>query len=286
MTKEELKSKLNEFVEVLELDELATKTVVSYRNAINKFIEYVPDKTFELDKKLIMSYKSKLQEDKYALKSRNQYIVVLNKFLIFLGLEECTVKQFKEQEKSNLEDYIEPQEHKRMLKWAKKLNNIEAYYIIKVFAASGARVSELKYFTVENLESNYIRGAYNKGKERVLIMTNELRRDLKHYCRDKKIKTGIIFRSTDEKFKNNPEKMVNVSTVWRWLKKIAKRAKINPKKIHAHAWRHLFAKQCKNSGIDLDELADILGHKNINTTAIYTKTSMKEKKNKLEKIKY
>ena len=74
MTKEELKSKLNEFIEALELDELATKTVVSYRNAINKFIEYVPDRSFELDKKLIMSYKIKLQEDKYALKSRNQYV--------------------------------------------------------------------------------------------------------------------------------------------------------------------------------------------------------------------
>ena len=117
-------------------------------------------------------------------------------------------------------------------------------------------------------------------------MTNELRRELKHYCKDRKIKTGQIFRSTDEKFINDPNKMINVSTIWRWLKKIARAAKINPNKIHAHAWRHLFAKQCKENGIDLDELADILGHKNINTTAIYTKTSMKEKKQKLEKIRY
>ena len=80
--------------------------------------------------------------------------------------------------------------------------------------------------------------------------------------------------------------MLNNSTIWRRLKKIARSAKINPKKIHPHAWRHLFAKQCKENGIDLDELADILGHKDINTTAIYTKTSMKEKKNKLERIRY
>lgn len=285
MNKEELKTKLDEFIENIELEELADKTIQSYRNAVNKFIDYLPNE-FEINKKLVMDWKKKMQEDGYALKSRNQFIVVVNKFLYYLGLEECVVKLFKEQAKSNLEEYIEPQEHKRMLRWAKKLNNMEAYYIIKVFATSGARVSELKYFTVENLDSNYIKGAYNKGKERILIMTNELRRELKHYCKDKKIKTGQIFRSTDEKFINDPNKMINVSTIWRWLKKIARAAKINPNKIHAHAWRHLFAKQCKENGIDLDELADILGHKNINTTAIYTKTSMKEKKQKLEKIRY
>jgi len=285
ITKEELKSKLEEFIENQELDELANKTLISYRNAVNKFIDFVPNE-IEITKKLVMGWKNKIQKDGYALKSRNQFIVIVNKFLFFLEMKDCIVKLFKEQEKSNLEEYIEPQEHKRMLRWAKKLDNMEVYFIIKVFATTGARVSELKYFTVESLDSNYIKGAFNKGKERFLIMPNELRRELKHYCKANKIKTGQIFRSPDPKLREDPNRMVDVSTIWRWLKKIARAAKINPKKIHAHAWRHLFAKQCKENGIDLDELADILGHKNINTTAIYTKTSMKEKKQKLEKIRY
>ena len=285
MTKNELNIKITEFIENQELEELEKRTLTSYKNAINKFVDYLPEE-FNIDKKLIMNWKNDIKDKEYALKTRNQFIVVINKLLFFLGYKDCRVKQFKEQEKSNLEEYIEPQEHKRMLRWAKKLNMMEAYYIIKIFAISGARVSELKYFTVENLDSNYINGAFNKGKERVLIMTNELRRELKHYCKDNKIKTGIIFRSPDPLYKNNPDVMVNISTIWRWLKKIAKAAKINSKKIHPHAWRHLFAKQCKSSGIDLVELADILGHKNLQTTAIYTKTSMKEKKEKLEKIRY
>ena len=109
---------------------------------------------------------------------------------------------------------------------------------------------------------------------------------LKHYCKDNKIKEGFIFRSPDPKLKNDSNKMIDQSTVWRWLKKIAKKAKINSSKIHAHAWRHLFAKQCKANGIDIDELADILGHSDLNTTALYTKTSKKEKRLKLERIKY
>lgn len=285
MGKKELVDNLDSFIEGLELEELAPKTISSYRNAINKLIEYLKDNQ-EINKKVIMSWKKDLKDKNYALKSRNQFIVVINKYLAYLGLNDCMVKQFEEQEKSSLEDYIEPQEHKRMLRWAKQMNMMEAYYIMKVFASSGARISELQYFTVENLESNYIKGAYNKHKERTLIMTNELRRELKKYCKINKITTGYIFRSPDPKLNNNPDKMVNQSTIWRWLKKIAKKAKINAKKMHPHAWRHLFAKQCKANGIDLDELADILGHKNLNTTAIYTKTSMKEKKNKLERIRY
>lgn len=285
MGKKELVDNLNSFIEKLELEELAPKTISSYRNAINKLIEYLKDNQ-EINKRVVMSWKKDLKDKNYALKSRNQFIVVINKYLAYLGLNDCMVKQFEEQEKSSLEDYIEPQEHKRMLRWAKQMNMMEAYYIMKVFASSGARISELQYFTVENLESNYIKGAYNKHKERTLIMTNELRRELKRYCKTNKITTGYIFRSPDPKLSSNPNKMINQSTIWRWLKKIAKKAKINSKKMHPHAWRHLFAKQCKATGIDLDELADILGHKNLNTTAIYTKTSMKEKKNKLERIRY
>ena len=80
--------------------------------------------------------------------------------------------------------------------------------------------------------------------------------------------------------------MLNSSTIWRRLKKIAKAAKINPDKIHPHAWRHLFAKKAKEAGIDLDELQDIFGHSDIKTTAIQTMTSNREKKAKMEKISY
>ena len=285
MDKKELVENLDSFIEGLELEELAPKTISSYKNAINKLIDYLKDNQ-EINKKVTVAWKKDLKDKNFALKSRNQFIVVVNKYLAYLGLTECMVKKFEEQEKSSLEDYIEPQEHKRMLRWAKQMNMMEAYYIMKVFASSGTRISELQYFTVENLESNYIKGAYNKHKERTLIMTNELRRELKRYCKANKITTGYIFRSPDPKLSSNPNKMVNQSTIWRWLKKIAKKAKINAKKMHPHAWRHLFAKQCKANGIDLDELADILGHKNLNTTAIYTKTSMREKKNKLERIRY
>lgn len=277
MTKDEIKKKLDDFINNERLDEKSKRTLVDYRTDVNKLIDFLPDE-FEINKDLLLDFKEHLNEKGYAVKSKNKYIVVTNKFIKYLGYD-CGLKKFKEQEKSSIDDPIWEQEHKRMLRWAKKLDMMDMYLIIKVFANSGARVDELKYFTVEALGSNFIKGAYNKGKERTLILTNELKRDLKAYCKEHKIKSGYIFISPVKE-----GQMLDSSTVWRRLKKIARCAKINPDKIHPHAWRHLFAKKCKAIGIDLDELADILGHNDIRTTAIYTKTSNREKKEKLERL--
>lgn len=280
MTKEEIKKELDDFIDTERLDEKSKRTIGDYRNAVNKLIDFLPDE-FEITKSLMIDFKEDLTEKGFKVKSKNKYIVIVNKFLKYLKLENCTLKKFKEQQKTSIDDPIWEQEHKRMLRWAKKLDMMDMYLIIKVFAHSGARIDELKYFTVESLDSNFIKGAYNKGKERTLIMTNELKRELKNYCKENHIESGYIFVSPVKQ-----GQMLNNSTIWRRLKKIAKSAKINPNKIHPHAWRHLFAKKCKENGIDLDELRDILGHNDIKTTAIYTMTSNKEKKNKLERIKY
>lgn len=278
-----MKIKFDEWIRLQRLDEYAKNTIRDYKHGIDIFIDFIKDNSFEITKDLMLGYKEFLQE-KYALTSRNKYIVIINKFLKYIGHGDCTLKKFKTQRKTSIDDPIWEQEHQRMLRWAKKLGMEDMYWIMEAFAYAGIRVEELKFFTVENVtKSNYITG-YNKEKERTIILTNALRRGLIDYCKRKNIESGYIFVSTSPKAK--PGAMWDKSTIWRRLKKIAKAAKINPEKIHAHAWRHLFAKKAKENGIDLDELQDILGHSDIKTTAIYTQTSNREKKVKMEKIKY
>lgn len=283
MTKDEIKVKLDEWINQQRLDEYAKKTLTDYRHGVDLFINWIKDDSFAIDKNLMLDYKDYL-EVTFALNSRNKYIVEINKFLKYCGYKDCTLKKFKTQRKTSIDDPIWEQEHKRMLRWAKKLDMEDMYFILEIFAYTGCRVDELKFFTVESLDSNYIKKVYNKGKERTIILRNDLKRALKDYCKRMGITTGYIFISTSPKAK--PGAMWDNSTIWRRLKRIAKAAKINPAKIHPHAWRHLFAKKAKEAGIDLDELQDILGHADIKTTAIYTQTSNREKKAKIEKIKY
>ncbi len=282
MTKQELKDKLDDWIIQQRLEEYSKKTIVDYKHAVQVFIDFIKDEEFALKKELMLDYKDYLR-DKFEISTCNKYITIINKFFKYYNLENYTLKKLKTQRKTSLDNPILDQEHKRMLRWARKLNMIDMYLIMEMFAYTGSRVSEVVTFKVEMLENSFSK-IFNKGKERTIILRNDLRRQLINYCKEKNISTGYIFRSPEDP--TNENKHLALSTIWRRLKKIAKAAKINPDKIHAHAWRHLFAKKAKEVGIDLDELQDILGHSKIETTAIYTQTSSNEKKTKIERIKF
>lgn len=275
--KSELLKKLEEFINELYESEKSKKTLQSYKQEVINFIDWLSEDEV-INKKKLIDFKEFLQT-RYAPTTVNHYIVVINKFLSYCKFENIKVKKLKIQEQSSLNDQLEDQEHKRMLRWAKKMGLEDMYLIIKLFAKSGPRVDELKYFTVENLDWHI--EVKNKGKYREIIIPREMVREIRKYCRENKIRSGYIFRAPRDSTKPIP-----TTTLWNRLKRIARAAKINPQKVHAHAWRHLFAKAAKRAGVDLDELKDLMGHNNIATTAIYTKTSSKDKRKKLEKIKY
>ena len=83
--------------------------------------------------------------------------------------------------------------------------------------------------------------------------------------------------------------MLTEKTIENRIKKICGLCRgIKLEKAHPHAFRHMFAIQWvkENGEASLSELAKILGHSDVKTTAIYTNTSQKEKKRKVEAIRY
>ena len=160
------------------------------------------------------------------------------------------------------------------------MNQEDTYLIMKILAMTGIRIEELSFFTVENVKTNYI-PVRNKGKERSIIIRQDLAREIRQYCRDKGIKSGAIF------FCKTKGKMMAKSTIWRRMQKIAGVAKVKKNKVHAHSFRHLFAKMFLGEyNGNIAELADIFGHSSIETTRIYAKTTDEEKRHKLERIKF
>lgn len=280
MKKEELMPKLDEWILEQKYQEYEQSTLNQYRANTLKFIEWLPDGE-EITKDTMLRYKQHLGEIAGSTNSINVWIVTVNKFLKWLGHPELTLKKIKMQSKQSNEEVLSVSDYKRLLRFAKRENKVQLYYIMKILAMTGIRVSELQYFQVENLKSNYI-SVFNKGKERTIIVRQDLMRELRKYCRENGIRHGYLFPSPEVK-----GKMVNTSTIWRQMKAVAGHARVKKSKVHAHSFRHLFAQVFLETYSDnITELADILGHNSLDTTRLYTRTSDSQKRDKLERMKF
>ena len=280
MKKEELMPKLDEWILEQKYQEYEQSTLNQYRANTLKFIEWLPDGE-EITKDTMLRYKQHLGEIAGSTNSINVWIVTVNKFLKWMGHPELTLKKIKMQAKQSNEEVLSVSDYKRLLRFAKRENKVQLYYIMKILAMTGIRVSELQYFQVENLKSNYI-SVFNKGKERTIIVRQDLMRELRKYCRENGIRHGYLFHSPEVK-----GKMVNTSTIWRQMKAVAGHARVKKSKVHAHSFRHLFAQVFLETYSDnITELADILGHNSLDTTRLYTRTSDSQKRDKLERMKF
>lgn len=280
MNKSDLESKLDEWILEMRLAEYAKGSLVSYRNRVQKFIDWLPADE-QISKETIIRYKEHLRNESVKANTLNAWIVAVNKYLRWIGLSDMTVKKIKTQQTQSNEDVLSITDFKRLLRIAKRDGDMDLYYIMKILAMTGIRIIELKYFTVENLQSNYI-SVYNKGKDRRVILRQDLARELKHYAKEQGIHHGYLFPSPVVE-----GKMINPSTIWRHMKKTAGKARVKKSKVHPHSFRHLFAQIYLETYTDsITELADILGHSSLETTRLYTRTSDKQKKKKMEAMKF
>ena len=113
-------------------------------------------------------------------------------------------------------------------------------------------------------------------------LPNDLKTELLSCCLKNGISDGYIFI-------NKNGKLVDKTMIGRKMKKLGLKLGINAKKLHPHSFRHFFAlKFIEVYGEDaLSVLADILGHKSIETTRIYLKQSLSKLSDKmtLKKLK-
>lgn len=296
MEKSNLSYLLEEWLMEQRLQELSDNTLKQYKNAVLRFIEWLPEGE-ELNKFTTMNYKkdleNKIKDKEVKLGSVNVWLVSLNKFLKWLKYndhlqENITVKKFKVQQQYKDEDTLTKKEYMRLKRFALNNGYEQLFYILETLGKTGCRLDELKYFTVENLELTPWKGVqvYNKGKWREVPVIQTLSRSLKKFYKSQGIEKGIIFLSPVPELAAKG-KMVNPSTIFRQMKKVAGMAKIKKSKVHPHNFRHYFGQRYSESyPEDSLGLADILGHNDLKTTRIYLKTSGNQQRRKIEKVKF
>lgn len=230
----------------------------------------------EISKEGVLAWKQQLIDLGYAIRSINSMLASVNSLLDFLGLGDCRVKSLKIQQQTYCpeEKELTKGEYLRLLEASRGKEHLNL--VIQTICATGIRVSELRYFTLEAVRTGEI-SVSCKGKNRRVFLPGKLRKLLLSYAKEKKITTGVIFQ-------NGKGKPLDRSSIWRQMKQLCKAAGVQESKVFPHNLRKLFARTFYGIEKDIAKLADILGHSSINTTRIYIMTTGQEHRRKIERL--
>lgn len=267
------KEKLAAFRGHLLREEKSGATVAKYMGEVKRLADYAAGA--EITKDLILAYKRKLAAD-YAARSVNAKLAAVGSLLSFLRWDDCKVKVLKIQRQvyQTEEKELTKAEYLRLIQTAKGKPRLRL--IIETICATGIRVSELQFFTVEAVAGGTVTVSC-KNKTRNIFVPGKLRKLLLRYAQDHQIASGVIFCT-------RTGKPLDRSNIWAEMKKLCAGAEVAATKVFPHNLRKLFARTFYGIEKDIAKLADILGHSSIDTTRIYIMTTGAEHRRKMERL--
>ena len=251
----------DQFEDYLRHDEREESTIEAYLRSLTRFAEWADGRS--VTKELAMEWKTALAESGYRPISVNAMLAAVNKFFICMGREDCKVKYLKLQRQMfrKSEKDLSKEEYQRLVQAAHEKGDLRMELVLETICATGIRVGELKYITVEAVRAGVAEIAL-KGKIRTILLPHRLCRKLQKYAKQQKIASGKIFLTQD----GLP---VSRQSIWTRMKALCEAAGVERSKVFPHNLRSLFARSFYGSCHDVVRLADVLGHSSIETTRIY-----------------
>ena len=143
--------------------------------------------------------------------------------------------------------------------------------IIEVLYACGLRVSELTHLRLSQLylHIGFIKVLGKGNKERLVPIGETAIQHLNFYLDQRTQMSNIHPDYEDSVFLNRRGKQLSRVMVFMIIKELAKAAGLT-KNISPHTFRHTFATHLIEGGANLRVVQDLLGHRSITTTELYT----------------
>ena len=153
-----------------------------------------------------------------------------------------------------------------------KITGIRDRLIIELLYSSGLRSIELINLSefIINIEEREIRVIGKGNKERITFFSENAKKWLIKYIEEKKKQYANYTREV--LIVNSKGKKLTTRSLRRLISAHAHEAGIE-KEITPHVFRHSFATELLNNGVDIRYLQELLGHSSIAATQIYTHVS-------------
>ena len=252
-----------QFERDLQIRGLSPKTVEHYVCCVKELVRYFmrsPDKLTLEDINQFQLHLTK--ERKLAWSTFNVYVHAIRSFFKTTLERDWDIKHIPYQKTGRKLPEILNGEELRALFDRK---NIKHRAILMTTYAAGLRISEVKNLRVSDIDSErmVIRVEQGKGrKDRYVMLSEELLSVLRQYWK--------VVRPPHYLFPGrNPDRPLRRGSVQKVFEKAKTAAKIT-KKVSMHSLRHSFATHLLENGTDIRTIQQLLGHRNLTSTQIYT----------------
>jgi len=233
-----------------------------------------------------------------AKKSQNYYLIALRVFLDFLAdrdIESLPSSKVKLAKQKTIESisFLDVRDIEKLLAIpdVDTPSGLRDKTIIELFFSSGMRISELTALNVDQMsfledkktDRTYELSIVGKGSHvRTIFISPRAAKLLRKYLalrhKDMLKPLFINFRS-----KNESSSRLSSRYIQKMISKFALVAGIS-KKVTPHTLRHTYATDLLSHGADLRSVQELLGHKNVSTTQVYTHVTNKQLRDIHEKF--
>jgi site-specific recombinase XerD len=296
---------VKDFLEYLEIERNVSQlTIRNYAHYLHRFLGFLaglsptpPSSGVKTVKSLtnkditndtIREYRLYLSRyvDKYGISlkrvTQNYHLIALRSFLKYCLKRDVAVVAPEKIDLPKAESrsikFLEREQVERLLQMPEisKSDGLRDKAILETLFSTGLRVSELTNLNRDQI--NFDRkefGVIGKGRRaRVVFLSESAVEWLQRYLKDRTDESIALFiryagKKPDVDDKNGESFRLTPRSVQRLVEKYVKKARL-PIKITPHGLRHSFATDLLTGGADLRAIQEMLGHKNVSTTQIYT----------------
>ncbi len=146
--------------------------------------------------------------------------------------------------------------------------------LLETLYSAGLRVSELVGLNVADVDlADGVVVVRGKGKkERLALLGDPAKEAIRRWLADRSKMLALRKKDTAAVFTNKSGTRLSTRSVGRLLRKYLKSAGLDPRTT-PHTLRHSFATHMLDAGADIRGVQELLGHKSLTTTQIYTHVS-------------
>lgn len=253
------------------------KTVASYEYDLKDYALFLEKNNLTIkddNDKTLKLYLNYVYDKKISNKSISRHLSSLRTYYDFLKKENIVTENiFKNVKNPKIEKTI-PNfiSHDKLNEIFTSFNDsnldIRNRLVIELLYATGLRVGELVNIKIKDIDfgAQSIKVLGKGSKERYVFYNNTTKEVLKKYL---VVRKKIQKKENDYLLLNDKGTPIKEASVRKIIQTTLMKCGIKSK-ITPHTFRHTFATDLLNQGLDLVNVKELLGHASLNTTSIYT----------------